>query len=131
MAHFAELNENNIVIGVYVISNNDILDDNGVENEQLGIDLCKKLFNGNNYKQTSYNTIHGVHATNGVPLRKNYAGLGYSYDPVLDAFIPPQPFVTWTLNTKTGDWEAPITYPSDGQMYFWNEDNFNWELMPD
>ena len=85
--------------------------------------------------QTSYNTRGGVHydpETNepddGTPLRKNYAGIGFTYDPDRDAFIPPRPFASWTLNDSTCLWEAPVPYPTDGQNYIWNEDTTNWNL---
>lgn len=76
--------------------------------------------------QTSYNTHGGVHALQGTPLRKNYAGIGYSYDTTLDAFIPIQPYASWVLNEDTCLWEAPVTYPDDGKYYKWNEDTVSW-----
>jgi hypothetical protein len=76
--------------------------------------------------QTSYNTCGGVHALGGEPLRKNYAGIGYTYDTARDAFIPPKPFASWTLNEDTCLWEAPVTYPDDGKNYYWDEDTINW-----
>jgi hypothetical protein len=86
--------------------------------------------------QTSYNTRGGVHynpETNepddGTPLRKNYAGIGFTYDRDKDAFIPPQPFASWTLNDTTCLWDAPVEYPSDGQMYIWDEDTTNWVVV--
>jgi hypothetical protein len=75
--------------------------------------------------QTSYNTRGGQHPE-GRPLRKNYAGIGYTYDPVRDAFIPPKPFASWVLNEDTCLWDAPVAYPADGKMYNWNEDQQNW-----
>ena len=76
--------------------------------------------------QTSYNTHGGVHALGGTPLRKNYAGIGYTYDPVRDAFIPPQPYASWTLNEDTCLWDAPVAYPDDGKRYTWDEATTNW-----
>jgi hypothetical protein len=76
--------------------------------------------------QTSYNTRGGVHANGGTPLRKNYAGIGYTYDRVLDAFIPPKPYASWTLNEDTCLWDAPVAYPDDGKTYSWDEATTNW-----
>jgi hypothetical protein len=76
--------------------------------------------------QTSYNTFGGVHASGGIPLRKNYAGIGFTYDPVKDAFIPPQPYASWTLNETTCLWEAPVAYPDDGLAYSWDEPTTSW-----
>lgn len=115
MAHFAELDENNVVKQVIVIHNNELLD-NGIESEAKGIQLCQSLFGGN-WVQTSYNGN----------IRKNYAGIGYSYDSVRDAFIPPKPYESWVLNEDTCQWDAPTPYPSDGQMYRWNEELQQWE----
>jgi hypothetical protein len=114
MAHFAQL-ENNIVTKVIVVSNQDILDENGQENEQKGIDFCSNLLGGT-WKQTSYNGN----------IRKNYAGVGYTYDETLDAFIPPQPFASWTLNEETAQWEAPTPYPDDEKRYTWDEETTSW-----
>ena len=76
--------------------------------------------------QTSYNTQGGVHAMGGTPLRKNYAGIGYTYDTVRDAFISPKPYLSWELNEDTCQWTAPVAYPTDGKVYQWNEDTINW-----
>ena len=76
--------------------------------------------------QTSYNTLGGVHATGGTPLRKNYAGIGYTYDQTRDAFIPPKPFNSWTLNEESCLWGSPVSYPSDGKRYSWNEEQLAW-----
>jgi hypothetical protein len=76
--------------------------------------------------QTSYNTHGGVHALGGTPLRKNYAGIGYSYDAQRDAFIPPKPYASWTLNEETCLWDAPVAYPTDGKRYSWDEATTNW-----
>jgi hypothetical protein len=114
LAHFAQL-ENNIVTKVIVVSNQDILDENGQENEQKGIDFCSNLLGGT-WKQTSYNGN----------IRKNYAGIGYTYDEGRDAFIPPKPFNSWTLNEETAQWEAPTPYPDDGKRYSWDEATTSW-----
>ena len=79
--------------------------------------------------QTSYNTYGGVHKLGGTPLRYNYAGIGFNYDATADAFYPPQPYTSWTLNTNTYQWEAPVSYPTDGQDYQWNEDTTSWDLI--
>ena len=130
MAHFAKLNQNNIVITVIVVHNSELLVD-GVENEQKGVDFLNNLFSTNdNWKQTSYNTIGGVHKLGGTPFRKNYAGVGYTYDEVKDAFIEPQPYPSWTLNEDTCQWEAPVAFPNDGKSYNWNESTTSWDLLP-
>jgi len=113
MAHFAILNESNIVTRVEVINNDVILDGDGVEQEQLGIDFLTSLYGAGNYKQTSYNK----------KIRKNYAGVGYTYDAVKDKFIKSKPFASWSLD-ENDDWKAPITYPDDDKDYYWNEDNY-------
>ena len=113
MAHFATLNESNIVTRVEVINNDVILDGDGVEQEQLGIDFLTSLYGAGNYKQTSYNRN----------IRKNYAGVGYTYDAVKDKFIKSKPFASWSLD-ENDDWKAPITCPDDDKDYYWNEDNY-------
>lgn len=80
--------------------------------------------------QTSYNTYGGVHANGGTPLRKNYAGIGYTYDATRDAFIPPKPFPSWTLNEVTCNWDAPSSMPNDGKLYLWNEEQLAWVENP-
>jgi hypothetical protein len=127
MSHFAKLDENNIVIFVTVGRQ----EDDGKEAE-----LSDRT--GDTYKQTSYNTYGGVYydATTREPasdqskaFRKNYAGLGYTYDADRDAFIPPKPFNSWVLDEETCLWEAPVAYPTDGLTYIWNESNTDWELQ--
>lgn len=81
--------------------------------------------------QTSYNTHGGVHANGGTPLRKNYAGIGYSYDATRDAFIPPKPYASWVLNEDTCLWDAPVAMPTDGGRYTWNESTQAWDAVPD
>ena len=117
MAHWAELDENNIVTRVLVGSNED-----PDEGYQWLIDNL-----GGTWVKTSYNTQGGVHSLGGTPLRKNYAGIGYSYDSGRDAFIPPKPFASWLLNEDTCLWDAPTPYPTDGKMYRWVEEDLNWQ----
>lgn len=114
MAHFAEIDETNTVLQVIVVHNNELLED-GVESEAKGIAFCQSLFGGN-WVQTSYNGN----------IRKNYAGIGFTYDADRDAFIPPKPFDSWILNEDTCLWEAPVPYPSDGSIYSWDEENQEW-----
>ena len=122
MAHFAKLGTGNIVERVEVVSN-DIATD-----EQTGVDFLNNLYGTRDtWKQTSYNTKGGVHLLGGTPFRKNYGGIGYSYDQTKDAFIPPKPFDSWTLNETTCIWEAPVDYPSDGKDYEWDESSTSWK----
>ena len=126
MAHFAKLDQNNIVVTINVVHNSELLID-GAENEQKGINFLNTFFNtSDNWKQTSYNTQGGVHKLGGTPFRKNYAGIGYTYNEDKDAFIPPQPYSSWTLNNDTCQWEAPVAYPDDDKEYQWNEETTNW-----
>ncbi len=130
MASFAKLNSENIVTTVVSVVNEVIKDSNGLEQEQLGIDFLNKLYNTNdNWKKTSYNTNAGIHKLGGTPFRKNHAGIGFQYDLQRDAFIPPKPFNSWILNESTCNWEAPIPYPTDGQLYTWNESTLSWNLL--
>ena len=130
MASFAKI-ENNIVITVVSVVNEVLKDSNGIEQESIGIHFLKTLYNEPNaiWKQTSYNTIGGVHSLGGTPFRKNHAGIGYTYDENRDAFIAPKPFNSWILNETTCIWEAPIAYPVDNNIYKWNEEIQNWELI--
>ena len=117
MAHFAQLNAKNIVERVLVVNDND------ATTEANGIAFLQSLYGSNEtWKQTSYNTRGGVHINGGTPFRKNYACIGYKYDSDKDAFIPPQPFNSWSLNETTCLWEAPLTKP-DGD-YYWDEDAY-------
>ena len=128
MASFAKIGLNNKVIGVHSLHNDVLKDSNGVEQEALGIDFLNNLHKTNDvWKQTSYNTHGGVHKLGGTPLRKNHAGIGYTYDEDKDAFIPKQPFNSWTLNEDTCQWEAPSAYPDDGKRYNWNEETTSWD----
>ena len=115
MAHFAKL-ENNVVTQVIVVSNQDILDENGQENEQKGIDFCSNLLGGT-WIQTSYNGN----------IRKNYAGIGYTYDESRDAFIAPKPYASWVLDETTAQWKAPVAMPTDDKRYTWNEETKSWD----
>ena len=127
MATFAKIGLNNKVIEVHSLHNNELKDSNGVEQEVNGIDFLTKLTGWSIWKQTSYNTSGGVHKLDGTPLRKNHAGIGYTYDEDRDAFIPSQTFPSWTLNEDTCLWEAPVIKPDDGKRYNWNEEITNWE----
>ena len=129
MASFAKIGLNGKVIEVQSVVNEVLHDSNGVEQENIGIDFLTKLTGWSIWKQTSYNTRGGQHLTGGTPLRKNFAGIGYTYDEDRDAFIAPKPFNSWILNEDTCLWEAPVAYPNDGQDYKWNETIQNWELI--
>jgi restriction endonuclease Mrr len=114
MAHFARIDENNVVTQVVVVANKDTADADGVEKEHIGAAFLEKLFGGV-WKQTSYNGNK----------RKNYAGIGYTYDADIDAFVPPKPYASWVLN-DAAQWEAPVAMPDDGQMYSWDENAQTW-----
>lgn len=118
MAHYAFLDENNIVTDVIVGKN---------EGEE-GVDWEAHYgaFRGQICKRTSYNTKGGVHVDGGTPYRKNYAGIGYTYREDIDAFVPPKPFESWLLNEETALWKAPVDMPNDGGIYQWDEDNQQW-----
>jgi len=130
MASFAKI-ENNIVIAVVSVVNEVLKDSNGVEQESIGIKFLKTLYNEPNaiWKQTSYNTNGGIHSLGGTPFRKNHAGIGFTYDSNRDAFIPPKPYNSWILNESTCNWNAPVARPDDNNMYKWNEEILNWELI--
>ena len=112
MSHFAQIDENNIVTRVLVIEQDVI--DTGLFGEP------------SSFVQTSYNTRGNVHLLGGTPLRKNYAGIGYTYDVTKDAFIAPKPFNSWLLDEETCTWKSPVEMPTDGKIYMWNEDVTNW-----
>jgi len=123
MAHFAKLDNNNVVEKVVVVN------DNTATSEQTGIDFLKSIYGSDtNWKQTSYNTERGTHKLGGTPFRKNYAGAGYKYDETRDAFIPPKPHPSWTLNETTCWWEAPVQCPYSGtpNPNMWNEETQSW-----
>jgi len=119
MAHFAEIDAEGTVLRVLVVA--DEQDSRGQEF------LANDLGLGGTWKKTSYNTVGGVHSNGGTPFRKNYAGVGYKYDEAKDAFIPPKPFASWSLNEDTCLWESPVAYPNDGGMYNWNEETTSWD----
>jgi len=120
MAHFAEINDQNIVQRIIVVHNNELLNSDGVEQESLGVSFCQSLFGGN-WKQTSFNGN----------IRKNFAGIGFSYDSARDAFISQKPFNSWVLDEETCQWQAPIEMPDDGNVYIWNEEATSWSLAGD
>jgi hypothetical protein len=114
MSHFAEIDENGIVLRV-IVAEQDFIDSGAVGEPSDWI-------------QTSYNTSGGVHKQGGTPLRKNFAGIGYQYDTVLDAFIPPKPFNSYILDEATGTYMAPVAAPNDGKSYVWNEEALRWDI---
>jgi hypothetical protein len=122
MAHYAFLDLNNIVTEVIV----------GKDEGEDGIDWEQHYgeFRGQTCKRTSYNTKGGVHLNGGTPYRKNYAGIGYTFDATRDAFIPPQPYASWTLNETSCVWESPASMPIDDKLYSWNEEQLAWVEMP-
>jgi len=115
MAHFVELDANNVVLRIIVVANADTADVSGAEKEEIGAAFCERLLGGT-WKQTSYNGN----------IRKNYAGIGFTYDADRDAFIPPQPYPSWVINEQTCIWEAPVPYPNDGKRYNWDENTLSW-----
>jgi hypothetical protein len=120
MANFAQLDGSYIVTEVIVVNNETIDNLPFPESEPAGVAFLQSLFGSTTvWKQTSYN----------ANFRKNYAGIGYTYDPVLDAFIAPQPYPSWVLNTTTCQWQAPVPYPNDGKMYIWDEATLSWVLV--
>jgi hypothetical protein len=122
MAHFAQIDDDSIVVQVLVV------DDSMVERGQEF--LAEDLGLGGTWIQTSYNTFGGIHLNGETPLRKNFANIGYIYDPVRDAFYQKQPFNSWTLNDDTCIWEAPLEKPNDNKSYEWSESNMNWVEIP-
>ena len=117
MAHYAFLDANNIVTEVIVGKNEG---EDGVDWEQWYGEFRSQVC-----KRTSYNTVGGIHNNGGTPFRKNYAGIGYTYQADIDAFVPPQPFASWTLNADA-QWEPPVAMPTDGKMYSWDESTTSW-----
>ena len=115
MAHFAQLDENNVVLQVIVVNNSDCLDGNDNESEAVGVAFCQSLLGGN-WKQTSYNGT----------MRKNYAGIGFIYDSTRDAFIPPKPYASWLLDERTCLWNSPTPMPTDDRQYRWDEPTTSW-----
>ena len=124
MAHFAKLGLGNKVLRVEPVHNN------VATTEQAGVDFLNNLYNTNDvWKQTSYNTVAGVHKLGGTPFRKNYAGVGSRYDEERDAFIPPKPYNNWTLNETTCQWDAPSAVPDNDKRYQWNESTTSWDIV--
>jgi hypothetical protein len=119
VAHFAQLDEDNVVIKVVVIGNEDICDEDGNEVESIGVAFCQSLFGEGNWVQTSYNGT----------FRKRYAGVGYTYDADYDAFIPPKPFASWVFDEVKLNWAPPVPFPSDGGRYDWDEASGSWEAI--
>jgi hypothetical protein len=115
MAHFAEIDSNNVVLRVVVVDNKDTSTPDGTEVESIGVAFCQRLFGGN-WLKTSYNGN----------VRKNYAGIGYTYNAGLNAFVPPKPYASWVLNNDTAQWDAPTPMPTDGKMYSWDEATTSW-----
>ena len=115
MAHFAQIDENNVVLQVIVVNNSDCLDESGGESEAVGVAFCQSLLGGN-WRQTSYNGN----------MRKNYAGIGFQYDSTRDAFIPPQQYASWLLDEQTCLWNAPTPMPTDDKQYRWDEPTTSW-----
>ena len=127
MAHFAKIVDG--LVEQVIVVNNDVLQKNGSEDEQKGIDFCKSLFgNDTQWVKCSYNTYGNVHKNNESPLRGNFPNPGYVYDNVNDVFYAPQPYPSWTLNSNW-IWEAPVAYPDDGNFYDWNEETQSWDLV--
>jgi hypothetical protein len=118
MAHWAEIDSDNIVTRVLVVAD---------DKEDGQTFLAETLGLGGTWKKTSYNTVGGVHTQGGTPYRKNFAGIGFKYDAAKDAFIPPKPFASWTLNADTCHWEAPTPMPTDEKLYTWDEPTTSWK----
>ena len=120
MAHFAQIDGNNVVLQVIVVGNSTIDDLPFPESEPVGVEFCRSLLGPDtNWKQTSYS----------ASFRKNYASIDFIYDVTLDAFIPPKPYPSWLLNTQTCQWTPPVPYPNDGNFYSWNETTQSWDLI--
>jgi hypothetical protein len=139
MAYFAKIGLNNKVIEVLSVVNEVLYDANGIEQESIGIDFLTKLTGWAIWKKTSYNTISGIYynidsqgnreiGNQEKSFRKNFAGIGYTYDEDRDAFISPKPFNSWLLNESTCNWESPVAKPEDENEYIWNEQNQSWDL---
>ena len=123
MAHYAFLDDNNTVTEVIPGVSEDEQIEGKTPEDWYG------EFRGQTCKRTSYNTKGGVHSLGGTPFRKNAAGIGYTYDETRDAFIPPKPYPSWTLNETTCLWDAPVAYPNDGNIYQWNEETTSWDQV--
>ena len=132
MAHFAELESKTDPTGFtsdthLIVTRVVVIDD---DNEADGENWCNTFFGGGTWKQTSYNTYGGVHTLGGTPFRKNYAGIGHTYDETRDAFYEPKPHASWILNEETCQWTAPSAMPDDGKQYAWNEATLSWNELP-
>ena len=132
MAHFCELDSNNIVTQVIVVADADTADAQGNHMESIGIAFCQRLIGGN-WKQTSYNTQGGTHTNGGTPFRGNYAGIGYKYDATNDVFYAPRPTdknnivcESWTISAPTWLWTPPTPMPTDSNKYYWDESTQSW-----
>lgn len=132
MAHFAKI-EGGVVTQVIVVGNQNILDAEGNESEEIGQAFITKIRLNGEWKQTSYNTSGGVHQLGDTPLRANFCGKGWQYDPDLDIFHPQQPYPSWTLDTVKGQWNPPVPYPEIGEgipsRFNWNEEDQQWDEM--
>lgn len=129
MAHFAKIDEQGNVLDVIIVSNDDAPDPAPDPSESAGQQFLANLGISGRWVQTSINTSGGVHSQGRTPLRYNYAMIGGTYDEDNDAFIPPQPWPSWILNTQTFLWEPPVPYPDDGNSYIWNEKNKSWSAI--
>jgi hypothetical protein len=119
MAHFAQLDENNVVQGVIAVHNDVVRNEPFPASEPIGVEFCQSLYGvDTRWAQTSYS----------ASFRYNYAGIGYTFDPVAQAFIPPKPYLSWFLNTSTFQWEPPVPYPNDGNIYYWDEATQSWVM---
>jgi len=128
MAHYAFLDENNIVTEVIVGKDEDDLETLPNNYNSWEEYYLSRNTNKNNCKRTSYNTINNQHLNNETPFRGNYAGIGFTYDEINDVFIPPKPFDSWLIDENIWNWKAPIDYPDDGEVYIWNEETQSWDL---
>ena len=130
MAHFAEIDVLHRVVRVVALNDKDTQDIDGNEIESIGANYLHDGFGGT-WLKTSYNTKGGVHNLGGTPIRKNYAGIGYTYDETKDAFISPKPYASWTLNEDTCQWSEPTAKPDDSKFYKWNEGTTSWDEVPE
>lgn len=131
MAYFAKLDDNNIVINVHAVENA-VIEVDGVESEQKGIEFLQSIHGHSNWKQTSFNMVAGVHQQGKAPFRKNFASVNDLYDPQRDAFMAPKPYPSWVLDEETCYWVAPTPYPAiespdGGRTYHWVEETMSWE----
>ena len=135
MAHYAKLGANNKVIAVHVVADKDCQNADGVEDEEVGRQFLERIHSWPLWKKTSYNTVGGQHKLGGTPFRGNYAGIGMTYDEDNDIFISKKPYASWTLNTSTASWEAPVAKPAlpeeeqTTHRYEWNESGQSWDKV--